>query len=134
MSSDVDWAKVPVFSAMRSDDEPECERIKSELMKTLRKLGGYEPAVDDIYIDEIARTSIYLKHLEVFLDDENATYTTYQHVTDSRLKMRKTIDDAMNQLAITRRQRLANKTEGDIREELKQALLRGLKHGRTGTK
>lgn len=131
LRSQDDWANVLVPIAMRSEDESEYERIKSDLIKTLRKLGGYEPAVDDIYVDEIARASIYLKRLEAFLDAETVTDATYQRVTDSRLKFRKNIDDAVKQLAIARRQRLANRTEGDVREELRQALLRGLKHGRT---
>jgi hypothetical protein len=132
MSSTDDWLNELTWVAMKSEDEPECERIRSELIKVLRKLGGYEPGVDDIYVDEIARASVYLKKTEIFLD--LGTEDTYSKMADTRLKVRKTIDDAMNQLAITRRQRLANKTEGDVREELKQALLRGLKHGRTGTK
>jgi hypothetical protein len=132
MTSTDDWLNELTWVAMKSEDEPEHDRIRSELIKVLRKLGGYEPGVDDIYVDEIARASVYLKKTEIFLDV--GTEDTYSKMADTRLKVRKTIDDAMNQLAITRRQRLANKTEGDIREELKQALLRGLKHGRTGTK
>jgi hypothetical protein len=131
-SADNDWAHELIWVAMRKEDEPEYERIVSELVKVLRKLGGYEPGVDDIYVEEIARASVYLKKTEVFLDA--GTEDTYSKMADARVKVRKTIDDAMNELAITRRQRLANRTEGDIREELKQALLRGLKHGRAGTK
>jgi hypothetical protein len=132
MTSTDDWLNELTWVAMKREDEPEYDRIRSELIKVLRKLGGYEPGVDDIYVDEIARASVYLKKTEIFLDA--GTEDTYSKMADTRLKVRKTIDDAMNQLAITRRQRLANKTEGDVREELKQALLRGLKHGRTGTK
>lgn len=131
-SADDPWAHAITWVAMQREDEPEYDRIRSELTKVLKKLGGYEPGVDDIYVDEIARASVYLRKTEIFLDV--GTEDTYSKMADTRLKVRKTIDDAMNQLAITRRQRLANKTEGDIREELKQALLRGLKHGRAGAK
>jgi hypothetical protein len=114
---------------LREVDVPEFERVKQQLVKVLKRLGGYEPGVDEFYVEEIARASIYLRHLEVFLDSDKATDVTYMRVTDARLKLRSNIDTAMHHLAIRRRDRLANKTENDIRKELQAAILRGLKHG-----
>jgi hypothetical protein len=52
---------------------------------------------------------------------------TYFRVTDIKLKQSKMIDNAIHQLAISRRDRLGNQTEGELMNELREAMLRGLK-------
>ena len=116
--------KIELFT---EKDAPEYERITRELAKVLKKLGGYEPAVDDLYIDEIARAVIYEKKIEIFLDADTATDYTYSRVTDSKVKLSKTIENAMRQLAINRRDRLAGQTQAGLMKELREAILRGLK-------
>lgn len=108
-------------------DAAEYERTRSELVKALEKMGGYEPAADDIQIDQIARTAIYAKKVENFLDSETANEDTYSRVTDTKLKQSKIIENAMRQLSLARRDRLGKQTEADVMRKLREAVLRGIK-------
>lgn len=123
-------AKAPLIQVqfLRDEDQSEYKRLKDALVKSLEKQGGYEPAVDDLHVDAIARTTIYAKRVEAFLDLETATEHTYAMVTDAQLKLRKTIETALHELALTRRDRLLGKTEKSIRDELREALLRVVKN------
>jgi len=116
--------KIPLLT---KKDEPEYNQIRNELVKVLQKVGGYEPSVDDIHIDQIARIVVYAKKVEFYLDSDSATVDTYFRVTDIKLKQSKMIDNAIHQLAISRRDRLGNQTEGELMNELREAMLRGLK-------
>ena len=110
---------------LQRKDAAEYERIRSELVEVLEKMGGYEPAVDNIHIDQIARTAIYATKVEVFLDSAQATANTYSRVTDTKLKLSKIIDNAMRQLALARRDRMGKQTESSLMNELREAMLRG---------
>lgn len=112
---------------LTEDERVEYERLKRELPEVLKKLGGYEPAVDDISIDQIARATVYSRRIEMFLDSDTATEYTYSRVTDSKVKLSKTIDTAMHQLAVSRRDRMSKQTEAGLMNELREALLRALK-------
>jgi len=110
-------------------DASEYERTKNALVKVLLKMGGYEPAIDDILIDQIARTAIQAKNLEVFLDSKQSTVDTYSVVADSKLKLMKIIENATRELALSRRDRLGKQTQSDIMEQIRQALEEAQKHG-----
>lgn len=112
---------------LTEDERVEYERLKRELPEVLKKLGGYEPAVDDICIDQIAKATIYSRRVEIFLDSDTATEYTYSRVTDIKLKLWKTIDDAIRELAVSRRDRIAKETESGLMNELREAMLRELK-------
>ncbi len=108
-------------------DVPEYERTKNALVKVLEKMGGYEPAIDDILVDQIARTTIQVKNVEIFLDSEQSTVDTYSIVADSKLKLMKIIENAIRELALSRRERLGNQTESSLMQQIKEELLRGSK-------
>lgn len=113
--------KIPLLT---EKDAAEYERIRNEMIKVLEKMGGYEPAIDDLHIDQIARTAIYLKKIESFVDSPLATSDTYSRVTDSKLKMAKMIENAIRQLALSRRDRLEKQTQSSFENELKEVTLR----------
>ena len=113
--------KVPLIT---EKDVPEYERTKRQIIRVLERAGGYEAAIDDIYVDLIARTAIYLKRIEFFVDSPRATADTYAKVADSKLKMVKMIDEAVRQLALSRRDRLVEQTQSALEKELKEATLR----------
>jgi len=110
-------------------DASEYERTKNALVKVLLKMGGYEPAIDDILIDQIARTAIQAKNLEVFLDSKHPTVNTYSIVADSKLKLIKIIENLTRELALSRRDRLGKQTQSTIIEQIRQALEEEQKHG-----
>jgi len=116
--------KMPLLT---KKDASEYNRIRGELVKVLERMGGYEPAVDDKYIDRIARLTIYTNKVEMYIDSNNATVDTYVKVTDIKLKQSKMLDMAINQLAIARRDRLGKQTESSLMNELREAMLRGMK-------
>ena len=116
--------KMPLLT---KKDASEYNRIRDELVKVLERMGGYEPAVDDKYIDRIARLTIYTNKVEMYIDSNNATVDTYVKVTDIKLKQSKMLDMAINQLALARRDRLGKQTESSLMNELREAMLRGMK-------
>jgi hypothetical protein len=120
----------PVIKTPRllEKDVGEYERTRSEIIKVLEKMGGYEPAIDDIYVTQIATTVIYLKKIEFFVDSNLATEDTYSSVTDSKLKMGKIIENAIRQLALSRRDRIGTQTQASFRNELKEELERALRN------
>ena len=114
---------------LRKIDVAEYERTRSEIIKVLEKMGGYEPAIDDIHVATIARTAIYLKNIEIFVDSDLATEDTYSSVTDSKLKMAKMIQNAITQLALNRSDRIGKQTQTSLQNELREKLERALKNG-----
>lgn len=114
------------IALLTEKDADEYNRIRNELIKVLERMGGYEPAFDDIHIDRIARMAIYTNKVEWYADSEIATLDTYAKVTDIKLKQSKIIDSAINQLAIARRDRLGKQTESSLMNELREAMLQGL--------
>ena len=77
------------------EDAKEYGRMGTELVELLKKSGRYEPAVDDIAIDTIARNSIYLRRVGRLLQSDTADAFTYARVTDSQAKYAKMIADAI---------------------------------------
>ena len=113
-----------VYLAARVEDIPEIERTAQGIIKVLKKFGGYEPDVDDIWVYRIALCTFYLKKSECFLDAPTATEYTYARVTDVQTKQQNMIKIAMEQLAITRRDRLGEKREADLITKLQEAITR----------
>ena len=116
--------KIPLLTRK---DRNEYEQMRHQLVSVLKKIGGYQPVVDDIYVDQIARAVIYSTRLEVFLDSGKATEYTYSRIIDSKAKLAKTIENSMHQLALNRRDRIDRQTESSLMNELREAMLEGLK-------
>ena len=117
---------LPSDGSFAGQEAAEYSRMRRELVETVEKLGGYEPAVDDIHIDMIVRHLIYLRKIEAFLNMETATEYTYASVADSKVKLEKIIENAIRELAISRRDRLTSQTQTALMTELREAMLRGL--------
>ena len=118
--------KVPKLT---EKDAAEFERTRTPIIKALEKMGGYEPAVDDYYVDLIARTMIYAKKAERFLDADTASAETYASIAYTQLKYSKLIDNAIRQLALNRRDRLGKETQSEIINELTEITQQVLKLG-----
>ena len=109
-------------------DEAEYARTKRAIVLVLKKSRRYEPAIDDIYIDEIVRSTIQSRKIEVFLHTDTATEQTHVRVADIRVKLAKIIVTAMRELAISPRDRLVNQTQATVIEQIRDAILRGSKN------
>jgi hypothetical protein len=114
---------------LREKDVAEYERTRSEIIKVLENVGGYEQAIDGILVAQIAITIINLKNIEFFIDSDLATSDTYASVIDTKLKMAKMIENAIRQLALSRRDRIGNQTQSSLMNQLKQGLEEVLKNG-----
>ena len=117
--------KVPLIT---EKDAKEYETVKAGLIAELKKLGNYEPEVDDLQVDAIARATIYMRNLEKLLDSEKANAETYSRVTDAQAKLRKIIEGAFHELAVSRRERIANQAGKAGEEELAKLILEALKN------
>ena len=116
--------KVPLIT---EKDAKEYEAVKAGLISELKKLGSSEPEVDDLQVDAIARATIYMRNLEKVLDSEKPDPETYSRVTDSQVKLRKIIEIALQELAITRKDRIATQAGKVGEEELAKLILEALK-------
>jgi hypothetical protein len=119
-----DW-KVVIAGTVK--DIPEINRIKKGLIKALREFGGYVPEVDDLFVDQIASNTIYWQKIECFLDADTATDKTYARVADARMKFQAMIDSAMEQLAVTRRDRLSQQEQGDLMTRMRELIQKAKK-------
>ena len=122
-SSTTAWPEDMLISvATKQKDQPELKRLMKGIVKILKKYGGYEPEVDDIWVYQIAAATIYLKETENFLDAPTATEHTFTRVTDMQLKWQKIIENAMEHLAITRHDRVGKQGTSDLETQLREAL------------
>jgi vacuolar-type H+-ATPase subunit H len=117
--------KVPMIT---EKDAKEYEGIKAGLIGELKKLGSYAPEIDDLHIDAIARATIHLRNAEKLLESEKANKETYSRVTDAQAKLRKIIESALHELAVTRRERIATQAGKAGEEELARLILEALKN------
>ncbi len=117
--------KMPLIT---TKDAAEYEGIKAGLIARLKRMGSYEPEIDDLHIDAIARATIYLKHTETLLDSDKANEETYSRVTDAQAKLRKIVENALRELAVTRKERMAAQTGRATEEELTKAILEALRN------
>ena len=117
--------KVPLIT---EKDAKEYEAVKAGLISELKKLGSYEPEVDDLQVDAIARATIYMRNVEKVLDSEKADTEAYSRVADSQVKLRKIIEIALQELAITRKDRIATQAGKVGEEELAKLILEALKN------
>jgi hypothetical protein len=117
------------LAKLTEKDLTEYERTRTPIVEALEKMGGYVPAVDDYYVDLIARTIVYARKLEAFLDSDIANVDTYTSVAYVQLKYAKVIEGAIRQLALNRRDRLGKETQSDVINELREVTQQGLKLG-----
>jgi len=90
-------------------------------------MGGYEPAVDDFYVDQIAESRIALKKAGIFLKSQTATEFTFTRVTDVKAKFTKIIGDAYDRLGISRRSRLADRDKTEAVAVVKNSMLEAMR-------
>jgi len=127
LTSQTRSAIITTTTTFTGPDSVEYSRMRRNLIDTLQNLGGYEPAIDDILIDEIARIVIYSRKTETFLNSKTATEYTYSRVADIKVKFAKIVDNAVRQLAISRRDRLTTQTQSNLIAKIKETILQGLK-------
>ena len=111
-----------IHIAARVEDIPEIERITKGIIKVLKKSGRYEPEVDDIWVNRIAQCTFYLKKTEYFLDAPTATEHTYSRITEIQTKWQNMIEHAMEQLALSRRDRMETQGEADLKRRLREEI------------
>jgi hypothetical protein len=119
--------KIPLIT---EKDAKEFEAIKANIINELKKQGSYEPEVDDLEVDAVARATIYMKNLEKLLDSEKANEETYSRVTDSQVKLRKIVESASEALAVTRKERITTQAGKAGEDELARLILEALKNRR----
>ena len=113
--------------AARVEDIPEIERIATGIINVLKKLGRYEPEVDNIWVWQIANCTFRLKRIDSFLDAPTATEYTYAHVIDMQSKQQAMIEHAMDQLALSRKERMETQAEADLKRKLREEIEKATK-------
>jgi len=120
------------FSPMLSvKEEAEYKRLSSRLHQAVKKLGDYEPTIDDLLIDQAVRAKIYAVKCEKVLD--RATQSAeIQGITDAVSKWNAALRRAINDLAANRRERLKSRSRREIVEELERFIEGEVESDRAG--
>ena len=90
---------------MNPKDRDEYEKLRQGIVRSTQRTQLYVSEFDNIQIELLASSMVYLRKADAFLDSKTATPETYSRVTDARAKLAKTIQDASDRLGISRRQR-----------------------------
>ena len=116
---------IPDAIPFTGNDAQEYFRIRSGLIELLEERGGYEPAIHDLFLDQVARHTIFLKRSDMFLLSDKASEHTFVSVADAKVKFAKIIDNALNKLGLSQQNRLTDQTEAGL-TELREVVMRGL--------
>ena len=81
----------------KGSDALEYRAILSGLIAVLERFGGYEAAVDGLYVDQIARNTILQKKADLFLISSEASEHTFVSIADAKAKFAK-INETANWL------------------------------------
>lgn len=68
-------------------------------MRALERLEGFDPVLDLPLIEEVARSAIYVRRGERFLDDPECSAGTYAAVSDAMAKQAARMRAAIKELA-----------------------------------
>jgi len=109
------------------NDAVQYARITKGVIEFLKKNQNYEPAIDDEFIDQYARAIIESRKADSFLCQNTTTEYTYTTIADGKTKLSKIMNDNINQLGISRRNRLHNEPQTDIMAKIKEEIEEGKK-------
>ncbi len=112
------------LTSLNEEDVPIFTEITKQLVKALTESGDYLPVIDDLDIEQIAISEIQIRKLLTFANASTATLDTYSRVNDSVAKLSKNRDNAINHLFLSRRDRINNQTQTNIKTEFKEKLRR----------
>ena len=112
------------LTSLSEEDALIFTEITKQLVEALTEFGDYLPIVDDLYIEQIAFCTIQIRKLLAFANTSTATLDTHSRVNDSLAKLSKNRDNAINQLLLSRRDRLNNQTQANIKTEFEGKLRR----------
>ena len=120
-------ADMPVRVPAAVDDNPEVKRTAEGIIKVLKKSGRYEPEVDNIWVYRIAHCNHALKKIGFFLQTPTASEHTIVRMTDAQAKQQAMIEHAMEQLSLSRRDRLEEHGDADLKRRLREAIEKACK-------
>jgi hypothetical protein len=112
------------LTSLSEEDALIFTEITKQLVEALTEFGDYLPIVDDLHIEQIAISTIQIRKLLTFANTSTATLDTHSRVNDSLAKLSKNRDNAINQLLLSRRDRLNNQTQTNIKTEFEEKLRR----------
>ena len=103
--------------AYTKQDFEKIERIFEKIQKGIEAYGDYNPSLDDPLIMEVAKSIVAIEKLEAWLDNVESVEDV-SALTDAISKQRRDLLKAMEALALNRRERLKQKTLGEIKDEI----------------
>jgi len=107
---------------MRDEDLDEFESTRDRIVRALKELEGYDPVLDLPLVEEVARSAIYVKHGERFLDGPSCSPATYAAVSDAMAKHASRMRAAIKQLASGRAERLRFRSASKLVAEIKAVI------------
>jgi hypothetical protein len=115
--------------AYTKQDFEKIERLFEKIKKGIEAYSDYNPSLDDPLIMEVAKCIVALEKLEAWLDNVESI-EDISSLTDAISKQRRDLFKAMEALAMNRRERLKQKTLGEIKDEIQGWIeeLLGIKH------
>ena len=105
-----------------TEKHPDYPKIKAKLVEALQQLESYNPAYDDLLVDEIAKTVIDIKTVDKKID-EAKNLTQLGKAIKTKAILLGMLEDCVEALAITRKSRLKH---GEA-ELMKETMMNRLK-------
>jgi hypothetical protein len=104
------------------NDALQYTRITTALIEILKKNQNYEEIIDEILVDQLTRAYIQLRNADSFLSQGKPTEDTYTSIADAKTKLSKIMNENINQLGVSRRNRLHNEPQADIMNQIKETI------------
>jgi hypothetical protein len=104
------------------DPEADIQLVICKLTLALRRLDGYDPDLDLPLIEEVARSAVFIKLGESFLNNPKCSPETYSSISDGMAKHASRMRQAMKELAATRGERMRQQSASALAMQLKEAV------------
>jgi len=109
-----------------SEKHPDFKRIRGMLVEALKKTETYNPAYDDLLVEEIAKTVIDIRRVDREIDKAE-NLTKLKQAVSVKAVLLEMLEDSVEALAISRRSRLkrgeAKLVKDTMMERLKKLVL-----------
>jgi hypothetical protein len=110
------WEKI---CKIEEKDRDKLNKLIDDLTKAIKGLGNYVPVFDDLLINIIARSIIYAEKAEHWIDTSEEI-DVHSSAVDIIAKNRAMMNAAIENLAISRKERLKQKTAEEVKDEIEK--------------
>lgn len=113
---------MPNNSPRNIDLEAEIQLVIRKLVLALKRLEGYDSALDLPLIEEVARSAAFIRLGERFLSNPKCSPESYSSISDGITKQASRMRQAMKELAATRAERMRHQSATALVTEYREVV------------